>query len=355
MIITGISAEKFGLELEKPIVISMGTITHGETVIVKVQTDTGLFGYGEGAGVTFVTGETTDSTVGAVNLLATHLLGLNPFGIDHIHAVMDKVLVRNGSAKAAIDLALYDIMAKACGLPLYKYLGGARNSMETDMTIMIDTPEAMAEKAARLVARGFSMLKVKAGIDPEADIAAIRQIRARIGSAIDIKVDANQGWSAGESVRIMDELHALGVSAVEQPIPYWDHDGLAYIRSKARIKLMADESCFTPQDACALVKRQAVDIINIKLMKCGGLYRGMQINTIAESSGVKCMLGCMMESNLAITAGASLVASRNNFVYGDLDSVFHHLGNPRIRGGATAVGGILTLSEAPGLGIEVDM
>jgi L-Ala-D/L-Glu epimerase len=98
-----------------------------------------------------------------------------------------------------------------------------------------------------------------------------------------------------------------------------------------------------------------VDIINIKLMKCGGLYRALQINTIAESAGVKCMLGCMMESNLAITAGAALVASRSNFVYADLDSIFHHIGSPRIRGGATAAGGILTLSEKPGLGIEVDM
>jgi L-alanine-DL-glutamate epimerase-like enolase superfamily enzyme len=355
MIITDIRAEKIGLELNKPIVISMGTITQGDTVIVKITTDTGICGYGEGAGVSFVTGETPESVMGTINLLRPHLLGINPFSIDHIHSTMDRVIVRNSSAKAALDIALYDIMAKAQGLPLYRLLGGIRNTMETDMTIMIDSPELMADQAEDIVSRGFSMLKVKAGINPYEDIAAIRQIRERVGPGIDIKVDANQGWSVGDSTRILDELYALGVSAVEQPIPYWDLDGLAYIRSKTRLKLMADESCFTPQDAISLIRRQAVDIINIKLMKCGGLYRGMQINTIAESAGVKCMLGCMMESNLAITAGAALVASRSNFVYGDLDSVFHHKGNPRIRGGATASGGILTLSEKPGLGIEVDM
>jgi len=223
------------------------------------------------------------------------------------------------------------------------------------MTLMIDSPQSMAQQAKELVARGFGMIKVKAGIDPDEDIEAIRQIREAVGPHIHIKMDANQGWSVTDCLRVMHAIRDCDVDAVEQPVPYWDFDGLAYIRSKAPIKLMADESCFTPQDALALVKRDAVDIINIKLMKSGGLYRATQINTIAEGAGVRCMLGCMMESIIAISAGAALVAARPNIVYGDLDSIFHHKGNPRIIGGVTAVGGKLVLSEKHGLGIEVDM
>ena len=355
MKIVDIHAERMTLELIKPIVISMGTISHGETVIVKIVTDDGLYGYGEGAGVPFVTGETVDSVMGAVNYLKQQLIGLDPRSIDQINTIMDRTMVRNSSAKAAIDIALHDIMGKILKVPLYKVLGGIADRMETDMTIMIDSPQSMSEQARELVARGFRMIKVKAGIHPDEDIEAIRKIRAAVGPDINIKVDANQGWSVGDSIRVMDEFYSLGVEAVEQPIPYWDIEGLAFIRKKARVKLMADESCFTPQDATSLVRHNAVDIINIKLMKCGGLYRATQINTIAEGAGVRCMLGCMMESHVSISAGAALVAARQNIVYGDLDSIFHHKGNPRIVGGVTANGGELVLSEKHGLGIEVDM
>jgi L-alanine-DL-glutamate epimerase-like enolase superfamily enzyme len=353
--ITDIKAEKVKLDLVKPFVVSLGTFTYCETVICKIQIDEGLYGIGEGSPATFVTGETADSVIGAIEHFKPNLIGLDPLAIEQVHTVMDRLLVRNGSAKAAIDIALYDIKGKMMKQPLYKVLGGAVNQLETDITIGIDKPDVMAAEAKEIVARGFKYIKVKAGLDPDVDIQVIKLIRETVGSGIHIKVDANQGWSAGDALRVMKEYEKYGVQAVEQPVPYWDVDGMAYIRSKAPVMIMADESCFLPQDAMSICKKNAADIINIKLMKCGGLYRGDQINSIAESANVRTMLGCMLESKVAITAGASLVAARKNFLYADADSFLYFKDCPRIQDGFSISGGTITLSEKPGLGIDVDI
>lgn len=354
MKIKEIEAKKIKVKLLHPFLIALGSIEYCETVIVRIETDEGLIGYGEGAGITFVTGESVDTVINAIGILKNELMGLDPFGIEHIHRVMDKTLVHNTAAKAAIDIALYDIMGKYAKVPLYRLLGGIANKIETDMTITIGAPEEMAKEALKIVKQGFRHIKVKGGINPEEDIEAIRQIREAVGKSIHLKVDANQGWSVGDSIRVIQRFAEYGVEAVEQPVPHWDIDGLSFIRSKAPLKIMADESCFSPQDALKLVKKDAVDIINIKLMKCGGLYRALQINSIAEASGVRCMLGCMMESRVGISAGAALVASRQNFIYGDLDSFMYFKEDERIRGGFTCDGPHITLSDEYGLGIDVD-
>lgn len=354
MKIKEITAKKVRLELRQPVVIALGSISHSETVIVKIETDEGLVGYGEGSGATFVTGESADMIVSAVLLLKRALIGLDPFSIDSIHHLLDKTLVHNAAAKAAIDIALYDIMGQYAKLPLYRLLGGMAKQMETDRTIGIGAPEDMAKEAVQLAEQGFRQIKVKAGLNPDDDIEAIRRIREAVGGAIRLKVDANQGWSAGDALRVIHRYAEYGVEAVEQPVPHWDIDGLRYVRAKSPLKIMADESCFSPQDAIKLVKKEAVDLINIKLMKCGGLYRALQINSIAEASGIECMLGCMMESRIGIAAGAALVVSRPNFVYGDLDSFMYFKENEKIRGGFTCDGPYITLSDEYGLGIEVD-
>ncbi len=355
MKIIDIIATKLKLELIKPIVVAIGSVTQGETVIVKIITDEGICGYGEGAGVTFVTGETNNTVIEAIEIIKSNLIGLDPLSIDHIHRVMDNTIVRNASAKAAIDIALYDIIGKIMKAPLYKVLGGIRNKIETDMTISIDKPEIMAKEAKEIVNKGFNYIKVKAGLNPDEDIKAIGLIREAVGENVHIKVDANQGWSTGDAIQIMNKIHKYKVDAVEQPVASWDIEGLSYIRSKTNIKVMADESCFTPYDAISLIRKNAVDMINIKLMKCGGLYRAIQINSIAEASGVRCMVGCMMESKLSIAAGAALVASRQNFLYGDLDSFLYFKDNERIKGGFSVNASEIKFDESYGHGIEVDM
>ena len=146
-----------------------------------------------------------------------------------------------------------------------------------------------------------------------------------------------------------------GVLALEQPVPFWDLDGLRYIRNHSPLPVMADESCFTPHDASKLIKADAADIINIKLMKCGGIYRALQINTIAEAANVNCMLGCMLESRLSIAAGAALVAAQPNFVFADLDSFVEFGDSPLIHTGFTYETPFIHLSDKPGIGEEPDI
>ena len=172
-----------------------------------------------------------------------------------------------------MDIALYDIKGKLMGQPLYKVLGGSVNQIVTDMTVGIDTPEAMAAEARERVEKdGFTILKIKAGINPREDIQALTLIRQAVGPNIRLRVDANQGYTVSDAVRTLKAFEELGVEAVEQCLPSWDLDGMRFVRSKVDLKVMLDESIHTPIDAAKACKIDAADIINIKLMKCGGLY-----------------------------------------------------------------------------------
>ncbi|GGP10739.1 mandelate racemase/muconate lactonizing enzyme family protein [Oceanobacillus neutriphilus] len=354
MKITNIKVEKLKLELFKPLTVALGTIDNVETLLVKVETDEGIYGIGEGSPFTYVTGETLESALITAKMLTKHLIGENPLHIEKIHHIMDSEIVNNTAAKAAIDIALYDIKGKKMNAPLYQVLGGFSNQLETDVTIGIDTPENMAAEAKERVEQGFTILKIKAGIDSRQDIEAIRMIREAVGSKIPLRIDANQGWTKSEAVQTIKAMEAYHIEAVEQPLPYWDIDGMAYVRRKVDTGIMADESVHSPIDAAKVVKQEAADVLNIKLMKSSGLYPALKINAIAEASGFHCMVGCMLESKIAISAGASLAAAKKNITKVDVDS-FLYVKDTGITDGFTIDNGIITLSEKPGLGIELNI
>ncbi len=354
MKITRIKTEKLKLELLKPVRVTFGTIEHCETMLVKIETDEGIVGYGEGAPFEFVTGETIDTAISVTQMLGQKLIGYNPIEIARIHHVMDSTIQGNPSSKAAIDMAIYDITSKKMGVPLYKMLGGYRNQFDTDITIMIDEPAQMAKEAAALAEKGFKILKIKVGLNAQEDIERIREIRKAVGSEVKIRVDANQGWNVPEAIAAINAMEQYKLDAVEQPVASWNRNGLAEIKRKVRIPIMADESVFTPQDAFELVGNKAVDFLNIKLMKCGGIYKANMINVIGETTGVECMLGCMLESKVALTAAASFIAANKNVTKADIDSIMHIKEN-NIKGGVRIENGVVYLSEAPGLGIEIDM
>ena len=353
MKITDIKYDRLKVKLAKPFIISLGIIEYAETIIVKITTDEGIIGYGEASPFAPVTGETLESVPVFLDLFKKALIGENPLGLEKIHKIMDKITVNNTSAKAGIDIALYDIIGKKLDMPVYKVLGGYSNSYMTDMTIGIDSVEEMVNTARKYVSEGFKILKVKAGLNPEEDIAAIKAIRKAVGADIRIRVDANQGWSVNSAIRTTNSLEAEGVEAVEQPLPYWDIDGMAYVRDHVTLDIMADESLHNPEDAIKLAKKQAVDVFNIKLMKSAGLYPALRINAIGEASGIRCMLGCMLETRLSITAAASLVAAQKNITEADLDS-YRHYDDSVVSGGFTVSDGVVTMLEEPGLGVEIN-
>lgn len=354
MKITDYSCRRLTMRLKKPIRVALGEISCGDTVLLRLDTDTGLSGYGEGSGVPFVTGEDCGDVLSGVEKLAEAAIGRSPFEPGAIHAAMDAAFTGRSAAKAAIDMALYDLMARAAGLPLYRFLGGSCPAVETDKTITLAAPREMAAEAAELARRGFRHIKIKAGEDPETDIEAVRLIREAAGPEVELKLDANQGWDVRTTQRVMRALGDCGISALEQPLPAADLCGMSRLRGTLGLPLMADESCFGPGDAANILRCGAADLINIKLMKSGGLYKARRINAVAEAFGAACMLGCMTESRIGISAAASLAAAERNIRWADLDSAMFFEDSREISGGCVYDGAWIRLSEEPGLGVSIE-
>lgn len=357
MKITEIQIEKIRIDLTVPFRVAFTELTYSENVLIKVSTDEGITGYGEAAPLPLVTGENADSVISILNMLKPGLLGMDPMDIEAIHALMDGCIWGNSSAKCAVDLAMYDLMGKKTNQPVYKLLGGYSNHVQNDITIGISTPEAMACEAKKRVEEdGFRILKIKAGINVKDDVRALTLIRQTVGDDIRLRVDANQGYNTSTAVYAMNEFQKLGVEAVEQCLPYWDFEGSAYVRSKVSgIQVMLDESIHNHLDAAKACRLQAADVINIKLMKCGGLFRASQMNAIAESFGIHCMVGCMMETKLATAAGVSLVASKKNITEADCDSfLFYADEQTGMSGGFTREADQFTLLDKPGFGVEIN-
>ena len=258
MKITDVKVETIRIPMKKPFRIAFAVQDHSLNVLVKISTDEGLWGIGEAAPFEPVTGESAATVLEALKLFRTGLIGMDPLDVEGIHRMMDRLLSGNTSAKAAVDIALYDIKGKLMGQPLYKVLGGSVNQIVTDMTVGIDTPEAMAAEARERVEKdGFTILKIKAGINPIEDIQALTLIRQAVGPNIRLRVDANQGYTVSDAVRTLKAFEKLGVEAVEQCLPSWDLDGMRFVRSKVDLQVMLDESVHTPhrrskglQDRC---------------------------------------------------------------------------------------------------------
>lgn len=352
MKITDIKTHIMKAPLVKPFRISLGVITHAISCLVEIETDAGITGYGEGSPGPLITGENLEGTVETIHVIREKLIGMDPRDIEAIYTVMNRTVAYAGAAKTAIDIACHDIMGKACGLPLYKVLGGLSNEIETDITVGIDEPEIMAQNAKDYVNQGFNVIKTKVGVDIVSDLARVKAIREAVGDDVKIRLDANQGWRGKEAVELLNRLDEYDIELVEQPVPRYDFEGLKYVTAHSRVPVMADESCWDSKDALRLVSERAVDFINIKLMKCGGLYEAKKIVTIAEAAGVECMLGCMTEeSGIAINAAAALGAALKNITRADLDASFSLTELPFEGGFTVRDTRHLILSENPGLGL----
>lgn len=341
--------------LTKPFKTALRTVTTAYSIVVKITTDEGKVGYGEAPPTHVITGDSLESIRYAINeVISPQLVGLSLLEKELIFQRLQKALVRNTSAKAAVDMAIFDLLGQYAKLPLYQYLGGYRHTLTTDFTVSVNEPKEMAEDAERYVAGGFQTLKVKVGIGViQEDIKRIEAIRQRVGKNIKIRLDANQGWNAKEAVyaiRSMEEA-GLNIEFVEQPVPADDIEGLKYVTDRTSIPIMADESVFSIQDAKRVLEMRAADLINIKLMKSGGIYQALKINTLAESCGIACMVGSMIETKIGITAAAHLAASQPNIQFYDFDAPLM-LAEDIVTGGVIYQASTMSFSEAYGLGIS---
>jgi L-alanine-DL-glutamate epimerase-like enolase superfamily enzyme len=343
----------FNIPLTTPFRVALGTISVAENVLVRIRTNEGVTGWGEASPYSPVNGETQQTDVAVAPKLAAVLHGRDPFAIASANAEMDRVAVYNPSMKACLEMAMWDICGKIAGQPVYRLLGSVRDSFETDITVSLDSPQNMAEKAREFVQRGFKTLKVKLGESPEVDIERIRLVREAVGSGIKLRVDANQGWTPAQTVQALHGMEKYELQMCEQPVPYWDLPGLKHVRDNTSTPIMADEAVHSLHDAFTVLREDAVDVINIKLMKAGGILRSSQIATVAAAAGVTCMVGCMSETRLGLTAAAHVVASQANIIYADLDS-FTELATDPVIGGMQLKDGIVSIPDAPGLGVDID-
>jgi L-alanine-DL-glutamate epimerase-like enolase superfamily enzyme len=354
MRIKSVEAKLYQAPLNGVYTIALGSSTRAEAVIIRIRTEGGLTGLGEAAPSPPVTGANAEATLGFLRDLAPALQNCDASDLSGIHAIMDRRSAGHGAARAGVDMALYDILSQRAGLPLYRFLGGSNPRVQTDMTVTIDSTRVMAARAKSFVENGFRILKVKAGLDPIEDIEHLRAIREAAGPEVELRIDANQGWNEKTTLWALEKMADLGIVEVEQPLPFWNLEGMRFVRDRITQPLMLDESVHSPVDALKAVRAGAGDIINIKLMKCGGIYKAQKINAIAEAAGLSCMVGCMTETHIAIAAGAHLAAALPNVKLADLDGFLEIRDEGCARGGFTREGDILTLGAEPGLGVSVD-
>ncbi|MCY7357504.1 MAG: dipeptide epimerase [Rudanella sp.] len=357
MKITRITLYRYDIPLKAPVRISLGTIEHARNMLVCIDTDEGLQGWGEGSPFWMIVGETQASGMAAAQDMARLLLGRNSTDIGGCVDALVRYLPGHPTTRSAFDMALYDLAAKAANLPLYAYLGGAKRPLITDETIYLDTPERMAEIARIVKAKNRDdeppiAIKLKLGTDMQTDIARVWAVRQAIGDQIPIRTDANQGWDVPTAIAVLRAIGNGNVQYCEQPIRRTDIAGLRHLRQLSPVPIMADESLFDAVDAIRLVREEAVDYFNIKLSKSGGIWEALKINAIAEAAGIRCMVGCMSESRLGLTANAHFAAARPNVIFCDLDGCFEHALDPVV-GGLTYHPYRIELPTVPGIGATV--
>ncbi|MHC5374170.1 dipeptide epimerase [Enterococcus sp. LJL120] len=343
------------IQLNAPFKTALREVQSVDVVRVLLHFDNGLVGIGEAAPTKVITGDTEESILQAIN--ETFKPFLLQREVDEELSLLDdlqNLLSHNTSPKAAIDIALHDALAKAHQQPLFQFLGGSKPELETDFTISVGSREKMVADAKAKVASGFQSLKIKLGLDDVAEeVAKIRSINQALAGKIPFRIDANQGWSKEEAVAILNEWQDIPIDFVEQPVPAADFEGLKYVTEHTKIPIMADESLFGLADAERLITNQCCDLLNIKLMKSGGIKEGLKIYRLAAAHGIDCMVGSMIEGYAGMAAAAHFAASQPGIRFYDLDVPFMwETKNLDVQtSGMTISAGKLKLQATPGLGI----
>ena len=354
MKITRISLYKLCIPLKEPFITSLGQDDDARNVLVKIETDKGLIGFGECSPYMPINGESQDTCYAVGQYFAKVLIGKDPLNISDCIRIMDSVIYANNSIKSAFDIALYDIAAQDAGQPIWQFIGGQKNkTIVTDYTVSIGEPEKMARDAVHILSQGYPAIKVKLGKDGKKDVQRIKAIREAVGNDIPLRIDANQGWDVEEAIETLKALSQFGIQHCEEPIARWNYAQLPRISKESPIPIMADECCGDDHDAARLIELKACTYFNIKLGKSGGIYRGLKIVRLAEKAGIHLQIGAMIESRIAMTAFAHFALSSSSIVHFDFDTALMFREDPVSGGMLYKENGVVTVPDAPGLGATV--
>ena len=359
MQIGDVRAIQADIPVRLPPKMSFTTIEAVNFVFVRIETDDGLVGWGEAAclgGPTW-SEESAESVAATIERhLAPWLRGRDATAIEALNREMARRVQGNPFAKAAVEMALWDLNGKALGVPVHRMLGGrVRDRVPLSWSLAVGDPHVEIEEAKVKCQSGQQIFKIKTGAQPwPDDVARVRRLREALGSGVSLRVDANQGWDRQTALRAVQALEPLGVDFVEQPVARWDLEGLSEIGRRVTVPIMADESCFSPHDALALALLGGVGILGLKLTKSAGILASLAIARIAEAAGMTCYVGCMIETSLGTAAYLQVALAAAPVTWGcELFGPLLLMGDVVSEPVRYADGDILAL-DGPGLGVDVD-
>lgn len=356
--VASITCHTVSMPYLRPFVITGGATVNMESILVVVRGDNGEYGLGETNPMTAYSGVPLEAVRAAIEeKLTPALVGCDAMDIDVAHARMDAALSGGSLAKAALDIALYDLAGKSLGVPVYKLLGGRHHDrIPIAWVVGMGTLDEMIDEARAYARRGFT-LKLKVGKDSEGDVRMVHAVREAVGSQVPIRVDANAGYALDTALRVLPQMEAIGLQLIEQPLPGNDIAGMARLCAALETPIMADESLQSRADAISLVCNKAADIFNIKILKPGGLYRSRQVASVAETAGIPVMVGSMPEMGVATVAGLHFALATGstttypNELIGPLMLSDDILSDPAIT--LDTAPGYITAPTKPGLGVTL--
>lgn len=349
MTITEVTYRRMEFELSEPYYIAYESIHSTVNFILQIKTNASIIGYGCAVPDAEVTGEIPDQVEHTLqNTIIPFLSGKRPYAYVRILYDLKKLLGDQPSVLAMVDMALHDLVAKKSGLPLFQFLGGFSSSIPTSITVGILPVSETVQRAREFVKQNFTILKIKGGKNLEEDIEKMIKLREEFPEVI-LRFDGNQGFSLEDSIAFVNATEQVGIEIYEQPVHISSSKILGKVSKQVDIPVMADESLKTLSDAFYLAQNEHIDMVNIKLMKVGGILEGMHINSVAKSAGLEAMVGCIDECALGIAAGLHFALARPNIRYADLDGHLDLIDDP-FQGLFKLEKGILYPSDHPGLG-----
>lgn len=360
MKITGVETYPVSIPVnpELAIVGAIGEHRISDYVVVAVLTDEGVSGFGEANGTPQWSGESQAGTMAAIkDRLAPVVLGRNPLDVSSLADAMDRALIGNPFAKAAIEIALHDLAGKALKVPVHTLLGGIRRPPDVPLRFSIGAfpPSRAGHVAEKAVAMGLRAVKVKVGLDVSQDLERVASVRSALGDKFRVGVDANAGWTEREAVAAIPALERLEVNVIEQPLRRGDFRGCSRLRQRTSIPIMLDESVFTPEDALEAIRQDACDLISVYPGKNGGIRRSLEIAQIAAAAGLECTIGSNLEWEVGSAAMLHLAVAvpglSNTIAHDIIGPLYYprHLGTE-----LSIVNGCAQVPTGVGLGVDPD-
>lgn len=356
MHIASIEPIAVSLPMKKPVIMAGEEVRRADNVLVRIETDTGLIGWGEAASAPVMTGDTLESLVAAVQYISPVLLGHDAADIDGAHAAMDGRMYGNHGAKAAIEIALFDLVGKASGKPVHVLLGQKKRSRMPLLGVVGGGDyDGDLRDADKKKTEGFVAYKIKVGIDtPERDAARTRAICAALGPGMLISADANQGFSVEEALTYVRAVDGCGLGFFEQPVMADDLAGMAKVAAATSIAIGADEGIHSPDDIRRHAERKAARGVSLKAIKLGGIRALTEAGRLCDSLGMNVNISCKTgESSIACAAALHVASVIPNIAWG---LTLTHIGlaaDVTAQPVSTSKGHADSL-DRPGLGVDVD-